>query len=880
MPNSNFNVFRSDRSPRYKKRGGGSAIIVSSGLLVNRISVPKLLGVDVVCLDVYGTELIRIINCYVPPKISDESLEKFFSILTDLLSVPFKKILTGDFNFPNIKWDLKQLGEKALHTEKQFFDFVSSFDLTQFISEPTRENNILDLIFSDDSSLISDVIVLPPFGNSDHNQISFTIKNSISENIKTHQKRCFEKANFLDINRELSSLNWIQIFSELKEINVNSLYEKFCDIIHQLIDKYVPLVDVKSGKLPSHIEKIADYRLKLWKNIKFPSVKEKFKQATDTLEREVGKFFRNKEKRLLSKKSTKQIYSYVSKQLKSKKSNIPSLKDGDKILFSDKEKADFFAKYFKSVFQKYPENDDLPQSETKLSFVDVDPMDVYKRLLHVESKNNTTPDGIPYIFIKNTAEALTFPVSHIFRYSMMSGTVPDLWKLSYVLPLHKKGERDSVKNYRPISLLSSLGKVFESIICEKLVAFFEENNILPPEQHGFRKGKSVNTQLLETLDDISEGLEYKKFVDIIYFDLAKAFDSINHSKLLKKLRKAGIGGALLKWIENWLRNRKFMVKIENSLSEQCSIDSSVPQGSILGPILFNFYISDAVEFCKTDNVLAKFFADDLKAYTIFSDPNESSKLQEFIHKFDVWCKLNDLKIAWEKCNVVYMGGKNQKNPYTIGDNIISETKDCIRDLGVMISPNLKWQNHVDHIYKVALGKLFALFKAIRSFDPNFLAHMYISYVRPILETASNVYNPYQIGDIKKIERVQQTAARLIHYRCFRDKEFSYGDFLKKLKIKTLQERRLISDLVMFHKIMHNKVRINWKNKQNFGVLRNRIQIKTELCKTNARFHSFFVRVPRIYTKLPIPAVSNPKVSSFKTFIHKYDLSQFLPVSFV
>lgn len=647
----------------------------------------------------------------------------------------------------------------------------------------------------------------------------------------------------------------------------------------------MPLVSLKSGKMPDHIEKISVYRQKLWKNIRHPTVREKFKKATQTLQTEMNKFFKNKEKRLLHKKSPKQIYNYVSSQLKSKKSAIPALKNSDNILVTNSEKANFFGQYFSSIVHKNStsENDEIsenfPLSGSKLDFVNIENLDVYKRLLVLENKNNTSPDGVPNIFIKSCAESLTFPISYIFQYVMMSGNVPDLWKQSYVLPLYKKGEQNIVSNYRPISLTCSIGKIFESIIYESLLSFFEKNDILPQEQHGFSKGKSVSSQLLETLDDITAALENKSKVDIIYFDIAKAFDSISHAKLISKLNAAGIGGVLLTIIKNWLSNRNFQVKLDDTLSDPFLVNVGVPQGSILGPLLFNFYISDVVKICETENVILKFFADDLKAYVIYSDPVAHIYLQAFINKFATWCKNNDLKISWEKCKVLYMGKNSPKLPYQIDDIVISEVTDNIRDLGILITSDLKWKTHIDHICRQAFGKLFTLFKAVRSCDPKFLTRMYTSYVRPVLEFSSSVFNPYQKTDINKLEKVQKIATKLIHYRCFRNQLFSYNETLSKLGLKTLQERRLIADLILYHKIMHNKVRISSKHKQKSVILRNRIKIHTETCKNNARIYSFFIRMPRIYTKFPISVVSDPNITSFKSYVLNQDLSQFLIVKF-
>lgn len=301
----------------------------------------------------------------------------------------------------------------------------------------------------------------------------------------------------------------------------------------------------------------------------------------------------------------------------------------------------------------------------------------------------------------------------------------------------------------------------------------------------------------------------------------------------------------------------------------------MPQGSVLGPLLFNFYIADIEKICQTEHVKLKFFADDLKAYLIYAQQSETLFLQAFIQKFSDWCKLNDLKISVEKCKVLYFGKKSPRTPYFMNDALICIADDNIRDLGVLLTPDLKFSTHIDHICKSARARLFTLFKAVRSTDQVFLNRMYTTYVRPILEFSSSVFNPYLKTDIKKLEKVQITAMKLIHYRNSRGQEFSYNEILAKLGLKTLQERRLIADLMLYHKIHHNKVRIDFRNKPQITYPRNRIKIITGTAKTNTRFHSFFVRLPRTYCKLPTELISNPSVFSFKNALNNMDLSKFL-----
>ncbi|KAL7075050.1 hypothetical protein ACQ4LE_002296 [Meloidogyne hapla] len=238
----------------------------------------------------------------------------------------------------------------------------------------------------------------------------------------------------------------------------------------------------------------------------------------------------------------------------------------------------------------------------------------------------------------------------------MTSTLPETWKQSIIIPIPKTSKTPKVDEFRPVSLLCSITKVIEQIIAKHMSIYAEQNGILPDCQHGFRPNKSVTTQLIEFQDDISFALDNKNIINIVYFDLAKAFDSISHERLLIKLKLIGIESSLLKWISNYLYNRKSVVKIGNEFSKQFSITSGVPQGSILGPLLFNIYISDMPKLCDTPNIKIKLFADDVKAYQILSKTNSNySSLQIFINKFIQYCNTNGLNISLQKCSVLYIG---------------------------------------------------------------------------------------------------------------------------------------------------------------------------------------------------------------------------------
>lgn len=875
--NSLYSIFRSDRTNSVKTRGGGVAIILSSAIDCVQIKVDKIPNIDILCLDIFNTtheKQIRIINVYAPPGLTLSDVNNLIDVLGNLISVSYPKIILGDFNMSHIYPFQPNLHLPA--HEKLFAEFISEAELTQLVNSPTRGDKIIDFVLTDKKSLLSNIKVLPPFTSScDHNQISF----SFAFDRKSREKekvRSYGKCDLSAMLSFLANIDWEkQIFASCADID--SLYSKFQQCCSHAIEKFVPFVEIKRDRLPPHIHKLKIYREKLWRNIKYSSVKHKYAKTTAILEKEILKYHKNKERRLLSKKSAKQIYSYVSKQIKSKNTQLPTIIYQNSTFSNKKDVADIFAKYFSSVFLKptnFKTNISNVPMPNRLNFLDICPIMVYKHLKNLPRRQNTSPDGIPYIFLKLCAEPLTYPITRILQFSMMTGTIPSIWKKAFVLPLHKKGDTNNVENYRPISLTCSLSKLAEKLICDVLVSYCDKYSIIPSFQHGFRSKKSVTSQMIETLNDWTLAIEKGMFVDVIYFDIAKAFDTVSHEKLIAKLQNFGIDGTLLLWIKNFLIDRELSVKIGNKFSGSEKVTSGVPQGSVIGPLLFIIYISDIAKILLNDQIKLKLFADDLKMYLIYTDPSQSIVLQNCINNFLNWCAENELNIAPHKCSVLHLGRNNPQSSYAIQENIISSVTNSVRDLGILIQPDLKWKSHIDECCRKASIRLYTLFKALKSNNAEFYTQMYKAYVRPILETSSPLFNPYFKKDILKLESIQRKAVNLIHFKCLRNKmpNMSYSELLKTLKLETLQMRRLKNDLIFLHKIFIGDIKIDPEIVPKFSYSNTRSRgFKIDFCKTNARYHFFFNRTVPIYNSLPIAVRASSTSCLFKNKLNSLNL---------
>ena len=477
--------------------------------------------------------------------------------------------------------------------------------------------------------------------------------------------------------------------------------------------------------------------------------------------------------------------------------------------------------------------------------------------------------------MKNCAISLALPIAQILRVSFFTGTVPINWKFATILPLFKnKGDKNISLNYRPLTITCSLAKIAEKFIFDRIFTVIKPR--FAPFQHGFLPNKSTVTCLIECFEDWTSALDSNLKIDIIFFDIHRAFDFVNHDRLLSKLAHLGICGNTLLWLKNFLSDRKFKVKINNTYSDMSQyINKGVPQGTSLAPLLFNVFIHDLLDEWDCNDVEIKSYADDFIAYIIYDDDNKTLYLQRFANYFYNWCFLNGLKIsAIDKLFVLCLGRANKNRSYVINDDIIP-TVDCnIRYLGLHITKDLKWSKHIEIICKKAYSRWYNYFKCVKFNDLNILCRIYKIYVRPILEYASEIFNSNCVKDSRALELVQKRITRSIIFRKYK-KYMPYKERLQYLQLQPLGERRLIQDLTTLYRIFTKDCTINSKflpliTKSSTNP--NRFPVP--YAKKNCRFYSFFPRTLRVYNQVSKKLVNIQSCSQFKKSLRQLDLERF------
>ena len=375
----------------------------------------------------------------------------------------------------------------------------------------------------------------------------------------------------------------------------------------------------------------------------------------------------------------------------------------------------------------------------------------------------------------------------------MSGILPEDWKIGYITPIYKKGNKAKVNNYRPVCLTSVVIKILESIIRDTLSNYLSDNNLLSPNQHGFIPRRSCCTQLLHDLNNWTLSLDEHLSTDVVYFDFSKAFDSVPHTRLILKLQAYGINGQLLNWFKNFLTGRLQCVKINSVLSSWSQVFSGIPQGSVLGPLMFALYINDLSSLVSSQLLM---FADDIKLYRCIRSAEDCLVLQNDIDIMLDWSKQWLLSFNVSKCKVLHIGSTPYTGNYTL-EGIQLEKLDNFRDLGIQIDSKLKFHIHTNTVVRKAYRVLGLICKLFECKDSDVMVKLYKTLVRPIIEYNNVLWGPFYVLDNQKIERIQRKATRIIPSIS----HLSYHNRLRHLNLPSLQHHRRRGDLIYLYQIL-------------------------------------------------------------------------------
>ena len=498
--------------------------------------------------------------------------------------------------------------------------------------------------------------------------------------------------------------------------------------------------------------------------------------------------------------------------------------------------------------------------------------EVLKVLTTLKTSSATGPDGLGNFLLKQTGPSICKPLSRLFNFSLSAGAFPVQWKKSNTCPVHKKSDMQLKSNYRPISLLCNVSKIFERLVYNTLYEYLMSNNLLTRRNSGFVSNDSTINQLISIVHKIYNGLELSKEARMVFLDISKAFDRVWHHGLLFKLRQLGITPPVIKWFDSYLSNRQQRVVIQGQCSSWSSIEAGVPQGSILGPLLFLVYINDIVDNITCD---IRLFADDTSIIEIITDPAASGdRINIDLGHLSMWGRVWRMTFSAIKSLSVLFSCKRNKvthPPLYLGGSAIPEATDHTH-LGITLSHDLKWHLHINRIVTKASKRLSLLKRLKFKLSRKTLEKLYLTMIRPILEYGCVLFDncTQELADL--IEGLQYEAARI----CTGARKYtSRARLLAELGWEPLHIRRHFFKLVHFYKIINKlsppylyDLLPNYVIAQAGRPLRNSRQLRHINCRTTRYFNSFLPSSVRLWNDLPDDIKESPSLSLFKLKLSK------------
>ena len=569
-----------------------------------------------------------------------------------------------------------------------------------------------------------------------------------------------------------------------------------------------------------------------------------------------------------AKSNPKVFFAHVNSRKPIKNTIGPLEDDQGNIISRDEDMAEILNKYFASVYtvedlSEIPRVPVVYQGNEPLRKINITEERVREKIRKLNPTKSPGPDELYPRELKEVEEELSPHLCSIYKASLeQRKTVMD-WKLQNVTPLFKKGSKKDPGNYRPVSLTSVPGKILESIIAEDIINHLESNKLLGDSQHGFRKGRSCLTNLLEFFHSIFSMYDKSRAVDILYLDFKKAFDKVPHKRLMAKVRGLGIIEEAADWIEDWLKGRKQRVVINGQSSTWREVTSGVPQGSVLGPLLFIIYINDLdLELLSKLSKLA----DDTKLGINANSDDAIQQLQEDLNKIGEWSQMWQMPFNLEKCKVMHIGHKNKKAKYEL---LGKELEICEqeKDLGVIISNDLKSSKQCIEAEKKASKILGYIKRQFTTRKEETILTLYNALVRPHLEYAVQFWSPSLRKDVERLERVQARATKLIPSI----RHISYERRLTRLKLYSLEKRRLRGQLIETFKILKGIENIDYR--KLFSISNNQTRTngwKLDLKRFNtSQCGEFFTyKIASHWNKLPAEVVNSETVDQFKSKLDK------------
>lgn len=879
------------QSARANKQGGGVALYVSNNLRCQSVVISTVDNIfESITVHLISKQHKQfVVSCVyrAPGSCITTFCEHLRPIIANLFKSKNSMYVCGDFNI--------NLLNHAVHPPTlEFLNLMSNYALIPVITKPTRitksSQTVIDNIFTnecitpiDSGILVNDL--------SDHLPI-FLIPNNQTSEKNTPQYKKVQKRKLTDValdefKAKLENVDWESLL-EGRANDVNDCYNGFLGKLLSIYDKCCPIQE-KIVKLNKHhkpwftqgLKKACRKKNHLYRKFllnRDERSESKYKQYKNKLTSILRYARKNYYHELIAQHTgdMKNTWRSINRIIgRGKCDELPSEFNAEnRKITSNKEISNEFNKFFTDIGPNLASQIE----EVRVSPLDYIPETTYQTMLlrptsadelmniikSCKTKSSRDCHDLSMTVLQKIFPAITAPMVQICNISLSSGVFPDKMKIAKVIPLFKSGDKGCFNNYRPVSLLPQFSKLLEKLFNNRLDSFLEEYNILNCSQFGFRSKCNTTHALLRMVERITKCLDERKSTIGIFIDLKKAFDTVNHPILLKKLEKYGIRGNANAWIESYLSQRNQYVNINGQNSEMLPISCGVPQGSILGPKLFILYVND---MCNASELFEYvLFADDTN---LFCSDENAQNLNNIVNngllELKTWFAANRLSLNVNKTN--YMLFSNNRNTIQlnvmIGDHPIQKVS-CNKFLGITIEESLSWKPHIDLVCSKMMKTIGIMNKVKNLLNPNTLLMLYNSLLLPHMTYCCEVWGNTYLSNTRKLTLIQKKAMRIVHGlgfldhcdHLFRDNKIMKFDQIVKLKTAILmfkaQRNALPIPILDIFQINQNPVNTR---QNNYFTLRS--------VRTNKRAFSISYTGVRIWNSIPIHIRNSRSLSSFK-----------------